>query len=395
VVIVAAGASSRMGGIDKLAADLAGLPVLARAIAPFAAMPEVDRIVVVTAADRVEGLRNAPWLPGRVSGVVAGGARRQESVAAGVRWLTGSEGTAARATDGQQPPVVLIHDGARPLVDEPLIRRVAATAREHGAAIPVVPIADTVKRIEDDRIVGTVDRSGLGTAQTPQAVRLDLLEAAYARFPPAGPPTWTDEAALLEACTITVHAVSGDPENLKVTTPADLGRAASILAVRDSTPGPRVGLGIDSHPFGPGEPLVLGGVAFDGVARLDGHSDGDVVLHAIADALLGAAALGDLGRLFPAGPETPRGIAGSVLIAAVVAKVRSAGLRPTSVDATIVAARPRLGVRLDAIRASVADLLGLPESHVSIKASTGNLDGMEGAGRGISASAIATLEPLP
>ena len=389
-----------MGGIDKLSADLVGLPVLARAIAPFAAMPEVERIVVVTAADRVEGIRAAAWLPDRVSAVVAGGARRQESVAAGVRWLIEhgahptDPATAARATDRRRPPVILVHDGARPLVAEPLIRRVALAARQYGAAIPVVAIADTVKRIEDDRIAGTIDRSGLGTAQTPQAVRLDLLEAAYARFPPDGPPTWTDEAALLEACTITVHAVSGDPGNLKVTTLADLGHAASILAAGDSPAGPRVGLGIDSHPFGPGEPLVLGGVVFDGVPCLDGHSDGDVVIHAIADAMLGAAALGDLGRLFPAGPATPRGIAGSVLIDAVVANVRAAGLRAASVDVTIVGARPRLGSRLDRIRTSVAGLLGVPESRVSVKASTGNLDGMEGAGRGISASAIATLEPL-
>ena len=433
VVIVAAGTGSRMGGIDKLTADLAGRPVLARAIAPFAAMPEVERIVVVTAPDRVSLVRDAPWLPSRVSVVVAGGARRQESVAAGVRWLAaersptapeqgapGSEpgdapaGNGSRtsqrgrapanrelasaersAATGRESRVVLVHDGARPLVGEALIRRVAAAARRYGAAIPVLPVADTVKRIDGDRVAETVDRSGLAVAQTPQAVRLDLLDAAYTRFPPDGPETWTDEAALLEACTITVHAVSGDPGNLKVTRSTDLALAELLLAAGDSRPRFWSGLGLDSHPFGPGEPLLLGGVVFEGAPRLAGHSDGDVVLHAVADALLGAAALGDLGRLFPAGPETPRGIAGSTLLVAVLGRVRGRGLRPTSVDVTIVAERPRLGTRLEQIRTSIAGLLELSETRVSVKASTGNLDGMAGAGRGISAIAIATLEAIP
>ena len=178
------------------------------------------------------------------------------------------------------------------------------------------------------------------TAQTPQGVRAGLLARAYEQFPPDGPETWTDEAALLEACRIPVHVVPGDPDNIKVTQPADLRRVESMVA---GARGPRVGIGHDSHPFGPGTPLALGGIVIDGAPRLYGHSDGDVVLHALADALLGAAGLGDLGRLFPADGRTPRGIASTELLAEVRGRVEAAGWRPAAVDLTIVAARPRLG----------------------------------------------------
>ena len=155
----------------------------------------------------------------------------------------------------------------------------------------------------------------------------------------------------------------------------------------------RVGYGDDVHPFGPGGPLALGGIAIDGAPRLHGHSDGDVALHAIADALLGAAGLGDLGRLFPAGPATPRGVASAELIGEVLARLAAVGLRPASVDLTIVGARPRLGDRLEAMRTAIAALLGIPVGAVSVKASTGNLTGSEGAGRSIGARAVAVVEP--
>ncbi|HET7472349.1 MAG TPA: 2-C-methyl-D-erythritol 2,4-cyclodiphosphate synthase, partial [Candidatus Limnocylindrales bacterium] len=204
----------------------------------------------------------------------------------------------------------------------------------------------------------------------------------------AGADTFTDEAGLLEACTIPVHVVPGQPDNLKVTVPADLDRVAAIL----TGAGPRVGFGDDAHPFGPGAPLALGGIEHPGAPRLHGHSDGDVVLHAVADALLGAAGLGDLGRLFPADARTPRGVSSSVLLDEVLTRLGAAGYRPATVDVTIVAARPQLGARLEAIRDRLADLLGVDPSAVNVKASTGNLAGFEGAGRGISARAVAAIE---
>ncbi len=171
--------------------------------------------------------------------------------------------------------------------------------------------------------------------------------------------------------------------------PADLRRAEGLLAGTREGP---VGIGHDQHPFGPGEPLALGGIAIDGAPRLHGHSDGDVALHAICDALLGAIGAGDLGRRFPAGPSTPAGIASSDMVADVLRQVSEAGWRVRNVDLTIVAARPRLAGRLDEMRAAIAGLLALDVAAVNVKASTGNLAGDEGAGRSVSAMAIASLE---
>jgi 2-C-methyl-D-erythritol 4-phosphate cytidylyltransferase/2-C-methyl-D-erythritol 2,4-cyclodiphosphate synthase len=394
-----------MGGVDKLFHEIGGRPLLAWSIDALAAVDAVERIVVVTSTERAAEIRAASWLSPRVAAVVQGGERRHESVAAGLaalEALDASNADAARDADAADDTrVVLVHDGARPLASSALVSAVLDAASEHGAAIPVLPVTDTIKRVADGLVEATVDRTVLGAAQTPQGVRRSLLRDAFARFPPAGPETWTDEAALLEACRIPVHALPGEPSNLKVTLPADLATAdAALVGARGSSepsnePSPRTGSGFDSHPFGPGTPLALGGIEVPGGFRLHGHSDGDVALHAIADALLGAAGLGDLGRLFPAGPATPRGIASRELIAAVLTRVRAAGYRPSSVDLTIVGARPRLAGLLDEMRGAIAELLQLPAGSVNVKASTGNLSGMEGAGRGISAAAIATLERAP
>jgi 2-C-methyl-D-erythritol 4-phosphate cytidylyltransferase/2-C-methyl-D-erythritol 2,4-cyclodiphosphate synthase len=386
VVVVAAGRSSRMDGVDKLASPIAGRPVLDWAVAAFTETPGVDRIVIVTAPDRVAELGTASWLPPRAV-VVAGGERRQESVAAGVAEIERTGAPADR--------VVLVHDGARPAVRADLVARVVDAVVAHGAAIPVLPVVETLKRIEGGTVAGTVEREGLGVAQTPQGIRLDLLRQAYRRFPPGDAATFTDEAALLEACTIPVHVVPGDIDNLKVTVPVDLERAAAVLAPGRSAAVARVGFGEDVHPFGPGRPLALGGIEIAGAPRLHGHSDGDVVLHAVAGALLGAAGLGDLGRLFPADARTPEGIASADLLADVVRRLAGVGLAPDRIDVTIIGARPRLGNHLDQMAASVAELLGVSPGEVSVKASTGNLVGTEGAGRAIAARVVATVGPLP
>jgi 2-C-methyl-D-erythritol 4-phosphate cytidylyltransferase/2-C-methyl-D-erythritol 2,4-cyclodiphosphate synthase len=399
VVVVAGGASSRMAGRDKLTAEVGGRPLLAWTLAAVAAAPVVERIALATSSERAARLAAGGWLPGKVVAVVSGGSRRQASVAAGVAALGP---TADR--------IVLVHDGARPLASAALFARVAEAAALHGAAIPVVPVTETLKRTADGWVVETVDRSALAASQTPQGFRGSLLAAAYARMPPDGPETWTDEAALLEACSMAVHVVPGEAMNLKVTYPDDLARVAAHLpggdagpdrSIRDAVaagaePGDvRVGMGEDAHPFGPEAPLALGGVTFADAPRLHGHSDGDAALHAVADALLGASGLGDLGRVFPAGPETPRGIASSVMLGDVVAQVRAAGWAPASVDLTIAASRPRLAPRLDEMAGAIADILGIPADRVGVKASTGNLIGPEGAGRAISARAVAVIVRLP
>jgi 2-C-methyl-D-erythritol 4-phosphate cytidylyltransferase/2-C-methyl-D-erythritol 2,4-cyclodiphosphate synthase len=369
-----------MGGVDKLAAPVAGRPLLSWTLSALRAAGPIDRLVLVTAPERLEELRADPGLHGLATDVVAGGGTRQQSVAAGVRHL------AAVDPDGGDRPV-LVHDGARPLVSPALVAAVADTVAARGAAVPVVAIAETVKRVGEGMVLETLDRTTLATAQTPQGARRSLLLRAWETFAPDGPREFTDEAALLEACRIPVHAIPGEPTNLKVTLPDDLRRVGDALA-----PGvARVGFGHDSHPFGPGSPLRLGGVEIAGAPRLSGHSDGDVALHATADALLGAAGLGDLGRLFPADARTPRGISSEALLREVVTRLADVGLRPATVDVVIIGARPRLGSRLDAMRATIAGLLGVDEGAVNVKASTGNLAGDEGAGRSISARAVATV----
>jgi 2-C-methyl-D-erythritol 4-phosphate cytidylyltransferase/2-C-methyl-D-erythritol 2,4-cyclodiphosphate synthase len=385
-IIVAAGASTRMAGTDKMLAMIDGRPLLAHTIAAFERPEEVGSVVVVTTDERRRALVAGGWVDASRTTFVDGGERRQDSVRAGFAALE------RVSPDGAGDRVVLVHDGARPLVRSSLVVDVIAAAEREGAAVPVVPVSDTIKRIAGGRIEATVDRSELVAAQTPQGVRRGLLRDALADSV-AGDGTWTDEAALLEACGIAVHVVAGDPANLKVTVGDDLQRVASLLGA--DAPARRTGIGQDSHPFGPGEPLRLGAIEIAGAPALHGHSDGDVALHAVADALLGAAGDGDLGRLFPAGPSTPRGADSRELLAAVVARLAGEGWAPTGIDLTIVAARPRLGPYLDAMRKAVAATLGAPVDAVNIKASTGNLDGAEGAGRAVSALAVATIERRP
>jgi 2-C-methyl-D-erythritol 4-phosphate cytidylyltransferase/2-C-methyl-D-erythritol 2,4-cyclodiphosphate synthase len=315
--------------------------------------------------------------------IVAGGERRQESVAAGVAAL-------AEMTAPSDDPVILVHDAARPLVTPTLVRAVAQATLTNGAAIPVLPVTETLKRLEGDWVSETVDRTSVVAAQTPQGVRRSVLERAYAMFPPDGAENWTDEASLLEACTIAVHVIPGEATNLKVTVPADLERARAILDPTRAAelPPARVGLGVDSHPFGPGDSLVLGGVRIDGAPRLVGHSDGDVALHAVADALLGAMGMGDLGRAFPADSRTPAGIDSRLMLVSVADRVREAGWRPANVDVTIVAARPRISELLPQMGAIIAEAIGVDAAAVNVKASTGNLIGPEGMGRSVSASAV-------
>ena len=276
--------------------------------------------------------------------VVAGGDRRQVSVAAGLR-RSAASATARAATPRRA--VVLVHDGARPLVSPGLVEAVAAATAEHGAAIPVLPVAETLKRVDDDgrrrdrrprrawrrprrrRASAPACSARRSSASRPTAPRVHRRGRASSR--PVASPSMSSPAT---------RESQGD-RCPPTSTAVDAWRSAATARRA------RVGFGHDSHPFGPGEPLALGGIAIAGAPRLHGHSDGDVALHAVADALLGAAGLGDLGRLFPADPSTPRGIASGELLAEVVARLAAAGWRPASIDLTIVAARPRLGAHLD------------------------------------------------
>jgi 2-C-methyl-D-erythritol 2,4-cyclodiphosphate synthase len=311
--------------------------------------------------------------------VLAGGLQRSDSVRAGV---------AVGSAD-----VVLVHDGARPLASSTLADSVARAAAEHGAAVPAVPIVDSLKRASADAVEISVDREGLIRAQTPQGARRELLVEAFAA---AGGATYTDEAALLEAHGVRVMTVPGEATNIKVTDGADLDIVRAIAASRGphgaSGANPtRFGFGEDSHPFGPGDGLMLGGVLVPDAPRLYGHSDGDVVLHALATAILAAGGLGDLGRLFPGNDAQTTGIASSELVAEAVKRSTGAGWRVDRAQVSVVGARPHLGRHLDDMRAAIAGLIDVQEDSVALTASTGNLSGPEGAGQVIRATALVSV----
>ncbi len=328
-------------------------------------------MTVVTRPDRVDEFQRLPWL--EAVSVVAGGTERSDSVRAGL--------------ERANAKVVLIHDGARPLVSSRLVDAVAQAALEHGAAIPLIPVSDSLKRVEEDSSAASVDRAGLFRAQTPQGARRELLVRAFEQ---AGSTTYTDEASLLEAAGIRVTAVDGEATNIKVTDPSDLQLARAMArGLADE----RVGYGEDVHPFGPADGLLLGGVSIPDAPRLHGHSDGDVVLHALATAVLSAAGLGDLGRLFPASDGATEGISSAKLLASAAAKAEEAGWMVDRAQVSIVGARPHIGgPRLDEMRQASARLMGVAEeAAVSVTASTGNLTGPEGAGLAIRATALVTL----
>jgi 2-C-methyl-D-erythritol 4-phosphate cytidylyltransferase/2-C-methyl-D-erythritol 2,4-cyclodiphosphate synthase len=369
-VIVAAGGSTRMGGADKMSQLLLGRSLLQWSVEQMAAAQSVARVIVVTRPERVTELAQLPWLSG--AKVIAGGERRSDSVRNGVNAATAD--------------VVLVHDGARPLASPALADAVAAAAREFGAAVPVVPVVDSLKRDAGATLGGSVERDGLVRAQTPQGVQRQLLLGAMAA---AKDEAFSDEAALLESQDIRVATVPGEPQNIKVTLPEDLDMIRTLARGGSES---RVGLGQDSHGFGPDLGLMLGGIEIANAPRLYGHSDGDVVLHSIATAILSASGNGDLGRLFPPSDQHTTGIASDVLLREAVAKANESGWWVESVQVSVVGARPRLGgQRLDAMAQNVASLLALSRDSVAVNASTGNLSGDEGAGRTISATALVSL----
>ncbi len=374
-VILAAGQSRRMGGTDKLFLPLGGRPVLGWSLEAFRAVPEVAVRVVVAGPHNRAQVR-ALLTPEEI--LVEGGARRQDSVRAGVEALP--EGIDA----------VLIHDGARPRVTPELIRRAIEAVQAHGAAVPGIPVADTIKEVgSDGRVVATPDRSRLRAIQTPQAFRLDLLRAAYDRVD--WTRTYTDEGALLEAAGTPVYVFEGDPRNRKLTRPEDLPFLEALSS--DRAPAEvRVGYGYDVHRVAEGRRLVLGGVEIPWEGRgLAGHSDADVLLHALMDALLGAAGMGDIGRHFPPSDPAYRGADSRRLLERVVAWLREAGWQVVHVDLTLIAQAPRIAPYADEMRARIARTLGIDPGRVNLKATTPEGLGALGRGEGMAAHAVALI----
>ena len=375
-IIAAGGRGSRFGGTQpKQLQPLAGVPILKRTVDVFLNGYAFDEVVVALPSDLAA---NPPAYLDDVI-VVEGGERRQDSVANAVRAVAPSS------------QVIVIHDAARPLVTPAVIERTIAAAIKHGAAIAALPARDTVKRGDASRVIrGTLPRDEIFLAQTPQAFRVGVLRDALAIASTATDAT--DEAMLAEAAGHHVHLVEGDPRNLKITTPDDL-MLAEALAPREARPARtgRAGIGYDLHRLVEGRPLILGGVTIPSDRGALGHSDADVVCHAITDAVLGAASLGDIGRHFPDVDPRWKDASSLDLLRRAMAMLADEGLQVGNVDVTVILERPKIKDHIAAMRGALADALGVDVTRVSIKGKTN--EGMDAIGRGeaIAAHAIALV----
>ncbi|CAI8030073.1 Bifunctional enzyme IspD/IspF [Geodia barretti] len=367
-----------MGGVDKTFAPLLGIPLIAHTLGRFESSPVIGEIVLVLAPDSVEHGRTLVAERGykKVTQVCAGGERRQDSVRHGLHALTPCD-------------LVMVHDGARPCVDSAMLERAARTAGEHGATVAGMPVKDTIKRVAADLVIeDTPERALLWQAQTPQVFGYDLLVEAHRVIE----GDFTDDAAMVESLGNRVRMFEGSYENIKVTTASDLVIAEAFLEqlVADF-PDTRVGIGFDSHPLVPDRRLVLGGVEIPHDHGLEGHSDGDVLVHALMDSLLGAANLGDKGIHFPSSDPRYRDISSLLLLERVATLVKDAGWRVSNVDATMLAQTPRLGPFIQAMRERSATALGISPDRVSIKATTTDHLGFVGRSEGIAVCAVACI----
>jgi 2-C-methyl-D-erythritol 4-phosphate cytidylyltransferase/2-C-methyl-D-erythritol 2,4-cyclodiphosphate synthase len=392
-VVVAAGEGVRFrrgpfaGGPRKVFVDLGGRLILLRTLEAVAACPDVERVVVVVAADEVkaaESLVASDRERLRVASIVPGGARRQDSVAAGLACVP------------EEVEIVAVHDGARPLVNPALFSKSIEAAARCGGAVVALPVVETLKRIEeraDALIIETVDRSRLWAAQTPQTFRASDLRRLLREAEAKGVSV-TDDASLFERAGLPVVPVPGERRNIKITTPEDFEMAEALIA-SELGGNVRVGTGDDIHRLVPtaqtGRRLVVCGVEVESDLGAEGHSDADTACHAVIDAMLGACALGDVGRLFPDTDPAFKDVDSLKLLEEATRRVRQAGFEPRSVDVTVLLERPKIASLIQDMRRKLARATGLEEPAVSVKAKTAEGLGPVGEGKAIEAHAVAAV----
>lgn len=377
-VVVAAGRGVRMGAaVNKVLLPLCGEPVIRHAVRAFCEADEIDGVVVVASADETEQMRAALCGLEKVCAIVPGGSTRQESVKNGLDALP------------KEARIALVHDGARPLISRELIARCIRQTEDCGSAVVCTPVTDTVKVEKDGCVVRTLDRSQLRAVQTPQCFFAGELKAAYEAAARDGVSV-TDDASVMEHAGHSVHLLESSEVNFKLTTPEDLRRAEDIIGERKFMQRlPRTGFGYDVHRLVSGRRLILCGKEIPWEKGLDGHSDADVAVHALMDALLGAACLGDIGRLYPDNDPAFEGADSMKLLADVLRRVKDAGYAVVHADVTIVAQKPKLMPYMDEMRRNLENAMA--GAQVNVKATTTERLGFEGRGEGISAQAVATI----
>ncbi len=376
-LVLCGGSGTRMGpiGINKTLLELDGKPVFLHSALLFHSLG--CTVVIVAPRREIPVFRGLTDRWGLPCILTAGGEDRFGSVLRGLKACPPDTDT------------VLVHDGARPLIREELILRVMDTAREKGSAVPALPVTDTLKAAEDGLILKTVPRDGLWRVQTPQGFSFPLLCQAYAaREHDHG--GCTDDASVLEAAGQDVYLVPGEITNIKLTTQEDLALLRQL-----TEPMQTCGFGVDAHRLVPGRALVLCGVTVPCERGLEGHSDADVAVHALIDALLGACAMGDIGQLFPDRDPRYKDISSLILLEKTLEKLREEHFFPCHADITILCQAPRLSPFIPRMRETLARVLGLPLSHVSVKATTTEKMGYEGRGEGITAMCSAAVRQLP
>ena len=378
-IVVAAGRGLRAGGdLPKQYRQLANAPVIRPSLAVLAGHYEISMVQpVIHPGDAA--LFAAAGAGLELLAPVHGGATRQASVRAGLEALA-----------GRRPDIVLVHDAARPFATPALVARAIAAAAKTGAAVPTLAIADTVKTVDaSGAVTGTIPREGLRIVQTPQAFDFAALLDAHRRAQAAGREDFTDDAALAEWAGLKVATFEGEAGNVKLTTNEDFARAqAAQLAVLSDV---RTGFGFDVHQFADGDYVWLGGLRIPHTRGVSGHSDADVVLHALVDAILGALAEGDIGVHFPPSDPQWRGASSDRFLSFAVERVGARGGRIAHLDATVVCEAPRIGPHRDAMRARIAEIAGIAPARVAVKATTSERLGFTGRGEGIAAFANATV----
>lgn len=377
-VVVAAGRGVRMGAaVNKVLLPLCEEPVIRHAVRAFCEADEIDGVVVVASADETEQMRAALCGLEKVCAIAPGGSTRQESVKNGLDALP------------KEARIALVHDGARPLISRELIARCIRQTEDCGSAVVCTPVTDTVKVEKDGCVVRTLDRSLLRAVQTPQCFFAGELKAAYEAAARDGVSV-TDDASVMEHAGHSVHLLESSEVNFKLTTPEDMRRAEDIIGERRFMQRlPRTGFGYDVHKLVSGRRLILCGKEIPWEKGLDGHSDADVAVHALMDALLGAACLGDIGRLYPDNDPAFEGADSMKLLADVLRRVKDAGYAVVHADVTIVAQKPKLMPYMDEMRRNLENAMA--GAQVNVKATTTERLGFEGRGEGISAQAVATI----